>query len=185
MKKILLTIAAACGCAALVAFGQPSPPFSAVTVDVARAYANYQQAERSKEQFQRAVERAQAEMRTMLDEGVALAKELQEIEERMDNPALSEAAREKLRKQGEEKADEVRKKEVEVNSFRQQTDRELMERREEFVGKHIEEIRLAAEKLAKKKKVQVALNVSTGAVLYAVPALDITDEVIQYLNGKD
>lgn len=169
----------------MAAFGQSTPPFSAVTVDVAKVYAGYQRAERSKEQFQRAVERAQAEMRTMLDEGVALAKELQDIEERMDNPALSETAREKLRKQGEEKADEVRKKEIEVNAFRQQTDRELMERREEFVSKHIEEIRQVAEKIAKKKKVQMAFNVSSGAILYAASAMDITDDVIDCLNSDD
>lgn len=169
----------------MAAFGQSSPPFSAVTVDVAKVYADYQRAERSKEQFQQAVERAQTEMRSMLDEGVTLAKELQDIEERMDNPALSETAREKLRKKGEEKADEVRKKEIEVNAFRQQMDRELMERREEFVGKHIEEIRQAAEKIAKKKKVQVAFNISSGAILYAAPAMDITDEVVDYLNDDD
>jgi Skp family chaperone for outer membrane proteins len=40
-------------------------------------------------------------------------------------------------------------------------------------------------KISEKKKVQVALNTSGGDVLYAIPSLDISDKVIQLLNGDD
>ena len=183
MKKILLIVAASCGGAAMV-HGQSNPPITAVTVDMAKVYASYNRAERSREQFQEAVERAQDEMRTMLNEGVALAKELRELEERMDNHALSESALAKLRKQVDEKAAEVRKKEVEVNTFRQQTDKELTERRDEFFNRHIAEIKKAIRKVSEKKKVIVAFNTAGGDVLYSIPSLDVTDDVITLLNGN-
>ncbi|MDR1436472.1 MAG: OmpH family outer membrane protein [Puniceicoccales bacterium] len=182
MKKIFFVMSAACFAAPL-AHGQSNPPVTAVTVDMAKVYANYDRAERSREQFQEAVERAQEELRTMLNDGVAMAKELRETEERMGNQALSEAAVAKLRKQCEEKAADVRKKEVEVNTFRQQTDKELSERRDELFNRHIGEIKKAIRKISEKRKVTVALNTSGGDILYALPTLDISDEVITYLNG--
>jgi Skp family chaperone for outer membrane proteins len=182
MKKLLLITAAMCGGAAAV-HGQSNPQITAVTVDMAKVYASYGRAERSREQFQEAVERAQDEMRTMLNEGIGLAKELRELEERMENQTLNEAALAKLRKQAEEKAAEVRKKEIEVNTFRQQTDKELTERRDEFFNRHIAEIKKAVKKVSEKKKVNVALNTAGGDVLYSLPSLDVTDDVIALLNG--
>jgi Skp family chaperone for outer membrane proteins len=184
MRKIFVSLAAV-GTLLTTACGAHGGGISGVlTIDMARTYNSYGQAERSKEQFQKAVEKAQDEMRVMLDEGIKMAKDLQDIREKMDNPALSESARSKFQQQVEEKSELVRKKEAEVNTFRQQTDRELMERREEFVAKHIEAIRAAVAKVAATRKVQLVLNTSGIEVLYADGALDVTDEVIQILNDK-
>jgi Skp family chaperone for outer membrane proteins len=173
------------GALAPIASGAPSPlGGNVLTVDAARVYNSYGRAERSREQFQQAVEKAQEEMRAMLDEGVKMARELQEIREKMDNPLLNEAARSKIQKELEEKTEEVRKKEIEVNAFRQQTDRELMERREEFVNKHLEEIKAVVANLAGKRKAVLVLNTAGMEVLYSDPAMDITDGVIDAINGK-
>ncbi|MDR3316739.1 MAG: OmpH family outer membrane protein [Puniceicoccales bacterium] len=170
---------------ALVACGKNCTQSKIVTVDMAKVYNKYARAERSKEQFQEAVEKAQGEMRAMLDEGVKMAKELQELREKMDNPSLSETARTKFRKQADEVTEEIRKKEVEVNSFRQQTDRELMERREKLVTKHIEEIRTAAKSVAERRKVDLVLNTSGIEVIHAKSSMDITKDVIEEVNkGK-
>jgi Skp family chaperone for outer membrane proteins len=169
------------GSLSLAASGQA---MNVVTVDMAKVYGNYSKAEQSKEQFQRAVEKAQEEMRGMLDERVKMAKDLQEIQEKLDNPALSESARVKFQKQVEEKSEAVRKKEMEVNTFRQQTDRDLNERREAFVSKHVEEIRAVVKSIATKRNATIALNTAGIEVLYAAPSLDITEEVIALLNGK-
>jgi Skp family chaperone for outer membrane proteins len=183
MKKIFAALVAL-SALPLVACGRCGGKCSVVTVDVAKVYSNYDRAEQSKEQFQKAVEKAQGEMRTMLDEGIKLAKDLQEIQEKMENSSLSEPARSKFRKQIEEMTEEVRKKEVEVNAFRQQTDRELTERRDEFVSKHIEEIRDVVKSIAQKRGAEIALNTSGIEVLHSDAALDITDTVIRRLNGK-
>ncbi|MDR3117406.1 MAG: OmpH family outer membrane protein [Puniceicoccales bacterium] len=182
MKRFLLSLAVL-GALAPVAHGAQSLP-SLLTVDAARVYNNYGRAERSREQFQQAVEKAQEEMRSMLDEGVRMARELQELQEKVDNPTLSETARGKFRQELEEKTEEVRKKEVEVNTFRQQTDRELAERREEFVSKHLEEIKAVVANLAGKHRAQLVLNTAGMEVLYSEAALDITEEVIKAINGK-
>lgn len=153
-----------------------------LTVDMAKVYNKYNKAERSKEQFQKAVEKAQEEMRSMLDEGISMAKELQEIQEKMDNPALSESARAKFRKQAEEKTEDVRKKEAEVNQFRQETDRQLMQRRDEFVTQHVQEIRKVIAKIANKRGANLVLNTAGVEVLYSPDSMDISDDVIRVIN---
>lgn len=183
MKKFLLMLVAVCG---LTMAGQIEGATCSgdaiLTVDMSKVYGAYGKAEKSKEQFQKAVEKAQQEMRVMLDEGIKMAKELQEIQEKMDNPALSEAARTKFRQQAEEKAESVRKKEAEVNQFRQETDRQLMQRREEFVTQHVQEIRSVIEKIAEKRGSCVVLNTSGIEVLYSAKNIDISNDVISDIN---
>lgn len=185
MKKILLTLIAVCSLSLTTACAQNGPCAAGgeiLTVDMAKVYNSYGKAERSKEQFQKAVEKAQEEMRAMLDEGIGLAKELQEIQEKMDNPALSDAARSKFRKQAEDKTEEVRKKETEVNQFRQETDRQLMQRREEFVTQHVQEIRKVIGKIAAKRGAKVVLNTAGVEVLFSDSDLDISEDVIRIIN---
>jgi Skp family chaperone for outer membrane proteins len=184
MRRVLTALVILTGSLSWTAYGQSAAALNVVTVDMAKVYGSYSKAEQSKEQFQLAVEKAQEEMRGMLDEGVKMAKDLQETQEKMDNPALSESARAKFQKQVEEKSEAVRKKEMEVNSFRQQTDRELADRREAFVTKHVEEIRAVVKSIATKRNASLALNTAGLEVLHAAPALDVTDEVITILNGK-
>ncbi|MDR1438361.1 MAG: OmpH family outer membrane protein [Puniceicoccales bacterium] len=181
MRKFLFTAVAVIFLHA-GAHAQSSTDLNILTVDMAQVYNSYDRAEHSKEQFQKAVEKAQEEMRAMIDEGVKAAKELQEIREKMDNPALSDSARSKLKKQADEVEDKVHKKEVEVNQFRQETDRELSQRREEFVARHIDEIKRVVKAVAEKRNVPIVLNTSGIEVLYSDSRMDVTDRVIKILN---
>ncbi|MDR2677505.1 MAG: OmpH family outer membrane protein [Puniceicoccales bacterium] len=155
-----------------------------LTVDMPKIYNGYGKAERSKEKFQKAVEKAQGELRTMLEDGIKLAKELRDLQEKADSPALSESAREKHRKQIEELTEKIHKKEVEVNEFRQESDRQLSEKREEFVVRHVNEIKDVIRKVAKERGAVVVLNSAGLEVLYSVPDLDITQEVSVRLNAE-
>jgi Skp family chaperone for outer membrane proteins len=58
-----------------------------------------------------------------------------------------------------------------------------MERREEFVARHIEEIRAVVRTMAERTGSSIVLNTSGFEVLYSAPGLDITEKVIQELNG--
>jgi Skp family chaperone for outer membrane proteins len=160
------------------------PCCSILTVDMPKIYNGYGKAERSKEKFQKAVEKAQGELRTMLEDGIKLAKELRELQEKADSPALSDSAREKHRKQIEELAEKIHKKEVEVNEFRQESDRQLSEKREEFVVRHVNEIKDIIRKVAKERGAIAVLNSAGLEVLYCVPELDITQEVSVRLNAE-
>ncbi|MDR0428674.1 MAG: OmpH family outer membrane protein [Puniceicoccales bacterium] len=181
MKKFLL-IAVVAVFYSVGLGAQNLPPLSVLTVDMAKVYNGYEKAERSREQFQKAVEKAQDEMRTMLDEGVKMAKELQEVREKMDNPALSDNARNKFRKQAEDLEEKVHKKEVEVNQFRQETDRELSQRREEFVSRHIDEIKKVIKAIAEKRGANIVLNSTGMELLYYEDQFDITGHVLKVLN---
>ncbi|MDR2577074.1 MAG: OmpH family outer membrane protein [Puniceicoccales bacterium] len=183
MHKVV-TFAAVLGALALAGCGKDdlSPHSGIVTVDIGKVYSKYNRAERSREQFQEAVEKAQGELRGMLEEGVKMAQNLKEMQEKLDNPSLTDASRARMRKEIEGLTEDIRRKEVELNTFRQQTDRELMERREEFVTKHIEEIRDTVRKIVKKRSVSLVLNTSGVEVVYSLPDMDITEKVIDALN---
>jgi Skp family chaperone for outer membrane proteins len=84
----------------------------------------------------------------------------------------------------DEKSEAVRKKEVEVNAFRQQTDRELAARRDAFVTRHVDEIRGVVKAVAEKHRASLALNTAGIEVLHSLPSLDISDEVIGELNRE-
>jgi Skp family chaperone for outer membrane proteins len=155
-----------------------------LTVDMPKIYNSYGKAERSKEKFQKAVEKAQGELRTMLEDGIKLAKELRELQEKAESPALSDSAREKHRKQIEELAEKIHKKEVEVNEFRQESDRQLSEKREEFVVRHVNEIKDVIGKIAKERDAIVVLNSGGLEVLYCTTNSDATQDVIVRLNAE-
>jgi Skp family chaperone for outer membrane proteins len=158
---------------------------SVVTVDMGKVYSKYNRAERSMELFQEAVEKAQGELRVMLEEGVKMARDLRELQEKLDNPALSDTSRSRIRKEIESMTDDIRRKEVELNTFRQQTDRELMERRDEFVTKHVEEIRDAVRGIVKNRGVVLVLNSSGNGVVFSQYSMDITEDVISALNNRE
>lgn len=149
-----------------------------------KIYNSYGKAERSREKFQKAVEKAQNELRAMLEDGIKMAKELRNLQEKAENPALSDSAKEKQRKQIEELTEKVHKKEVEVNEFRQESDRKLSEKREKFVTRHVNEIKEVIGKIAEESGAIVVLNAAGVDVLYYMPGLDITQKVITRLNAE-
>lgn len=120
----------------------------------------------------------------MLEDGIKLAKELRELQEKADSPALSDSAKEKHRVQIDELTEKVHKKEIEVNEFRQESDRKLSEKREEFVVRHVNEIKDIIRKIAKERDAVAVLNSAGLEVLYCTPDSDITQEVSIRLNAE-
>ncbi|MDR1456979.1 MAG: OmpH family outer membrane protein [Puniceicoccales bacterium] len=155
-----------------------------LTVDMAKVYNSYGKAEQSREKFQKKVEKVQDEFRTMLGDGIEMAKKLRERQEKANNPALSDSAKEKYCKQTEELIEEIRKKEAEVNEFRQARERQLCEEREESVTRHINEIKGFTAEVAKESGAAIVLNSAGIEVLYYAQCLDVTEKVIARSNAE-
>ena len=179
-KKFLLTILAA-----FLAVGalQAQKTPMVVTVNMGELYQNYWKAQEADEKFQSSVENAQQEIQAMIEEGMGMANELQDLQSKMNNPAVSEAAREKYNTEIQDKAKAIREKEGEVNRYRQQTESTLQKRRQAIVQLHISEIREEVIKVAKEKGADLVLNSAGMAVVYFDESFDITQEVLAKLNA--
>lgn len=179
-KKFLLTILAA-----FLAVGalQAQKTPMVVTVNMGELYQNYWKAQEADEKFQSSVENAQQEIQAMIEEGMGMANELQDLQSKMNNPAVSEAAREKYNTEIQDQAKAIREKEAEVNRYRQQTESTLQKRRQAIVQLHISEIREEVIKVAKEKGADLVLNSAGMAVVYFDESFDITQEVLAKLNA--
>jgi len=175
-KRSLLTILGLCGFAT-IAFG-----VDFLTVDVNEVYSKYDKAIESQEKFNEAARKAQQEMNEMMQEGIKMGDEFQELEAKAKNPALTDAARQKFNKQAQEKAKDIEKKQIEINQYQQQTAQTLAQRRQSVINLHMNEIKTVTERIAKKRGVDLVLN--DTVVLYAKSGSDISDEVITELNSN-
>ncbi|OHE74315.1 MAG: hypothetical protein A2Y14_00135 [Verrucomicrobia bacterium GWF2_51_19] len=151
-----------------------------LTVDLGEVYEQYYKAKIAQESFNTLVSNAQKEIQKMIQEGQELFKKLQENQEKLNNPGLSDDARKKLTEQLEKQAEELRKKEFDVNQFKQNTDFSLAQRRETIVKQHLDEIRKVVETIAKSKKADFVFN--NEMLLYGNPSANITPDVIKKVN---
>ncbi len=153
-----------------------------LTVDMGELYNNYKKAQEAQERFNSSVESAQNEIQAMIEDGQKLVQQFQEIQEKMNNPALTDQARQDFGRQAQEKARVIQQKEMDVNQYRQQTDQTLQQRRQSIINLHLSEIREVVVEVAKTKGAELILNTNGLAVVYFDPALDITQDVLAKLN---
>lgn len=160
-----------------------SPSGKIITVDMEEIYNNYGKAKESQEQFSNAVKNAREEINKMIQEGLKLGEEFQELQAKSNNAALTEEARKKYMDEAQAKAEAIQKKEVEINQFRQQTDQSLAQRRDSIINLHMSEIKEVVAKIAREKNAELALNASGLMVLYSDRGMDVTQDVIKMLNA--
>lgn len=176
------TLVAALTLFAAFAYAQKTP--LVLTVDMGQLYNDYWKAQEAQQKFNSSVENAQQEIQTMIDEGMAMAQDLQGMQEKLSNPALSEDAKQKIATEAQEKANLIRQKEQDVNNYRQQTDRTLQQRRQSIVNLHLSEIREVVVEVAKEKGADLVLNTNGLAVVYFDPSFDVTQDVLVKLNAS-
>lgn len=180
MKKVLLSLFVALAATAAL-HAQKTP--MVLTVNMGELYQNYWKAQENDEKFQSSVDNAQQEIQAMIEEGMGLASELQELQGKINNPALTEDARERFTAEAQEKAKLIREKEAEVNTYRQKTDRTLQQRRQNIIELHVSEIREVVIQMAKDKGADLVLNTGGMTVVYYDESFDITQEVLAKLNA--
>ena len=102
-----------------------------LTIDIDKAYENYHRAKEATTKFGSSVETAEEEISQLMEEGRQLAEELQEEMGKANNPALTEEARNRHGARSETLTTEIRRKQSELNNYRQQTQQQLELRRKE------------------------------------------------------
>lgn len=154
-----------------------------LTVDMGEIYNKYHRAQEAQEKFNQSVEEAQEEIRQMIDQGRELAEQYNAALEKSRNPALTEAAQNKHRADAEEIQMQIRRKETEVNNFKQQTDQMLAARRQSALNLSLDEIKQAVSSVARQYNAHYVLNSNGLGVVYSAEGMDITKPVLDILNA--
>ena len=155
-----------------------------LSVDTQKVFERYNDAQEAQAAYGEAVAAADKELKEMHEEVEKLGEKVNALREKSENTTFTEAAREKYRKEAEEKEELLRIKADEFYRRRQSMNDDLVKRRNEEVSEHIKAMNEAVADVAKSKKADIVLSKATGTV-YVDPSLDITDDVIKFLNEDD
>ncbi len=180
MKKLLIGLML-CGLST-AAFAQKAP--NMVTVDVNKALAGYGRLQEAQVKFEASVETARTELTTESDKLKVAAEELQGLQEKTQNPALTEEKIEEIRNELQEKFGVYQQMQADLQQMQQRTERTLADRRRNILSLHLEEIKDAIKQVCKERGANLALNLDGNVVLYADSVFDITNDVLQVLNTK-
>ena len=184
--KSLLALAVA-GLFTAAVQAQPAP--KVYVVDMVKLYDGHYKTEEQNGKLKADQQKAEDELQKLNTEGNALVKQAQDLQEQTKNPVLSADAKAKAQQDLQAKAEEIQKKQNEVNSFRANTQRSLQQRINTFKQLLLEEISKTAIDIAKKKGATLLFDKS-GPSLIGIPGLvyfdsayDITDEVAKAINA--
>jgi len=160
-----------------------------VVVDMAKLFDSHYKTQEQTAKLQADEQKAQQDLEKMNGEGNALVEQLKDLQEQGNNPTATAEAKQKAGEAAQAKYGEIRKKQEEVNQFRENITRNLQQRFNNFKGIMLDEISKLATEIATKKHSATLLLDKSGpsmigipSVVYASPTLDITDEVLAEIN---
>jgi len=160
-----------------------------VVVDMAKLFDSHYKTQEQTTKLQADEQKAQQELEKMNGEGNTLVEQLKELQEQGNNPTATPEAKQKAAEAAQAKYAEIRKKQEEVNQFRDNITRNLQQRFNNFKGIMLDEISKLATDIATKKHSATLLLDKSGPSMIGVPtvifsasSLDITDEVLAEIN---
>jgi outer membrane protein len=185
MIRTLLTLTAlAVGSTALRA----QPAVKLIVVDMAKVFDSHYKSEEANAKFREAEQKAQEQSEEIRKQGQALVEEYKELAEQAKNALLTPEARAKAETDAQQKGAEIQRKQADLQSFLQNTQRSLQQRIKTHRDLLLEEISKTVVEIAKKQGATLVLDKSgptlfgIPSVIYADPAYDITQEVITEVN---
>jgi outer membrane protein len=188
MKKSLASLLAlaASMVLALSAHAQPDPKI--LTVDIAKVFDNHYEKKAKEAELRDDEQKAEDEMQRLVKEGNDLVDQYKGLVDQSKNPALTPEARAKAEDDGKKKMDEITSKQNELNTFKQNIQRQLQQRIQNIRSVLLDSISKTATDVARRRGATLLLDKSglsifgANFLVYADPGYDITDEVIKEVN---
>lgn len=159
------------------------------TVDLAKIFDGYSRAKTAEAAIEAKIQKATAETQRRQAEGRALVTQMQDLAQKYNNAALSQAARDVAKKQARELEDKIEAKKNEFERYQTDVRKNLMVEENSQRLKIYNEIQNAAIAVARKQGANIILNTSekTAAglpvVVYSEKNWDITNAVLNTLNA--
>ncbi len=155
---------------------------SIFVVDMNKVYSNYYKAKEAMSQINASVENTNQELQKMNKQREDLAKELQKIQEKLNNPALSEDGKKKIvESEAQPKMVQIRRIEADMENIRNQAAQRLQQNSRSIRQVHMQEIMKVVSEVAATKKADFILE--KGATYFSKPEADITEDVIKAVNA--
>src|SRR4030088_2637689 len=186
MKKFLLLTAAAA--LALPAVSHAQGTLKVGTVDMNRAFKEYNKTKDSEKKINEAKDAAKKEYDDRAENYKKALDEINKLNQQLDSPALSADKKTSMAKDRDDKIANIKNMEREINEFRQTRERQLQEqalRMREGIVKEITDV--VMEKVKSNSldfvfdKSGMSLN-GVPIVMYAKDNVDFTSDVIAVLN---
>jgi outer membrane protein len=188
MKKFLLfTLAAAL---ALPAAGYAQGTLKVGTVDMNRAFKEYNKTKDSEKKINEAKDAAKKEYDDRAENYKKALDEINKLNQQLDSPALSADKKTSMAKERDEKIANIKNMEREINEFRQTRERQLQEQAMRMRENIVKEITDVIMERVKGNSYDLVFD-KTGpsmngvnVVLYAKESYDFTTDIITALNKK-
>ena len=187
MIRTLMTLAAlAVGSTAL----QAQPALKLIVVDMAKVFDAHYKSEEANAKFREVEQKGPgSSRRRSASRARPSSSEYKELDEQAKNALLTPEARAKGRgRRPCRRAQEIQRKQADLQSFLQNTERSLQQRIKTHRDLLLEEISKTVADMAKKQGATLVLDKSgptlfgIPAIIYADPAYDITADVITEVN---
>jgi outer membrane protein len=188
MKKLLLLTAATALALPLAGFAQGT--LKVGTVDMNRAFKEYNKTKDSEKKINEAKDAAKKEYDDRAESYKKALDEINKLNQQLDSPALSADKKTSMAKERDEKIGNIKNMEREINEFRQTRERQLQEqamRMREGIIKEITDIMMERVKAANYDLVFDKSGPSMNGVpvvMYSKDSADFTTDVITALNKK-
>src|SRR6476646_2619403 len=187
MKKFLLLTAAAALALPVVSHAQG---FKVGTVDMNRAFKEYNKTKDSEKRINEAKDAAKKEYDDRAENYKKALDEINKLNQQLDSPALSADKKTSMAKDRDDKIANIKNMEREITEFRQTRERQLQEqamRMRENIVKEITDVIMERVKSTGYDlvfdKTGPSMN-GVNVVLYAKDNMDFTTDIITALNKK-
>jgi outer membrane protein len=187
MKKFLLLTAAAALALPVVSHAQG---FKVGTVDMNRAFKEYNKTKDSEKRINEAKDAAKKEYDDRAENYKKALDEINKLNQQLDSPALSADKKTSMAKERDEKIANIKNMEREINEFRQTRERQLQEqamRMRENIVKEITDVIMERVKTTGYDMVFDKSGQSMNGVnvlMHSKDSMDFTTDVITALNKK-
>ncbi|MDR1255165.1 MAG: OmpH family outer membrane protein [Puniceicoccales bacterium] len=182
IKRLGLSIAVTFASVLNIIAESKDPQYTIYTVNMAEVYDNFYKGKEARNSFEILTKQAQDEVEKMMQEGRNIIEKIQSLQEKLNSVALDERAKEPILTELNAAGENLHKKEIEINQFRQDKDDNLTQKRQAVLSEHFKELNAHIANLAKQKGADFVLNSAGMGVLYTKPEYDLTQEVIEIAN---
>src|SRR4051812_16944045 len=188
MKKFLLLTAAAALALPAVSHGQGSLKIG--TVDMNRAFKEYNKTKDSEKKINEAKDSAKKEYDDRAENYKKALDEINKLNQQLDSPALSADKKTSMAKDRDDKIANIKNMEREINEFRQTRERQLQEQAMRMRENIVKEITDVIMERVKSTGFDLVFDktgpsmIGVNVVLYSKDTMDFTTDIITALNKK-
>jgi len=189
MKKFLLLTAAAA--LVLPAAGYAQGTLKVGTVDMNRAFKEYNKTKDSEKKINEAKDAAKKEYDDRAENYKKALDEINKLNQQLDSPALSADKKTSMAKDRDDKIANIKNMEREINEFRQTREQQLQQQMLRLREAIVKEIIDVVVERGKSKNLDLVFDKSGvslnrfSPILFSPDSMDFTAEVIAQLNKKE